>query len=574
MMAPRNGATRRQLGAAAVSLAGYAIAVVVLTWPLGAHLTSHLPNPFSLAAVDAPYGAWAAAWTAHALTTEPLRLLDANIFHPTPHAFFYGLNGIGLFPYFAPAFVLTGNPALAANLAMLGCVALTAWGIHRVVVSWTTSELAGLIAGATFLTTPWVLWSWLPFELTYVTLLYFPWLIALTAAPALHARHVACLIVLVTLQCVTDAVYVAPAVLVPLAVIVLARLLRRETRAIGIQGAIVLLAAVAMLVPLYAGYASVVAGEPDLAKQRPWDGVMHDWLATFDPVVIGGRIQLPLRIPWGRLANLGPIGVPQIVFPLVLCGLVCFLLAPDRPARLRRAWIHAGLWTVIGVLIATPAVKIRGLASMRSPLFLLIERIAPRVLQVVYSCDRLGVAALMGLALSSGLAFAACQRRLAPRRAGGVCLAVIVIGIMWLEWHARVRTPYPIFEPPSLPESVLTKLREPGGPLLELPVRLRLGDGPHTNAMYRSIFHWRSLVNGRASYTPRGFRERMALAEQLPSRDALTLLRLQTGLDTVLVDTASTRDRAAWLALADPAANGPLRLIVQDGDLLLFTVLE
>jgi hypothetical protein len=576
-MVTGNGATpRRRVGAAAVSLVGYVTAVVVLTWPLGAHLTSHRPNPFpALAMLDGLFEIWTAAWTAHALTTAPLQLLDANIFHPTPQAFFLGGNGIGVFPYFAPTFVLTGNPALAANVTFLGCVALTAWGLHRVVVSWTTSELAGLIAGATFLETPWVLWAWLPITLTYDALLYFPWLIALTAAPTLRPWHAAGLAVLVALQCVTNIVYVAPAVLVPLGVIVLARLLRRETRSLGLRGAIVLLAAVAMLVPLYAGYASVAAGQQHLVEQRAWDGVMPQGLAAFEPVIMARRIYLPVRIPWGRQPNFAPIGVPQIVFPLVLCGLACFLLDADRRARLRRAWLHAGVWTLVGALISMPVVKIWNLEPMQSPLFILLERVAPRVLQVAQSADRLGVAALMGIALLAGLAFAACERRVVRRgRAVPVLLAALLVGLMWGEWRMRVRTPYPIFEPPRLSETLLAKLREPGGPLLEVPVGRGRGRVPHSEAMYRSIFHWRRLVNGRSSYVPSGFQERMAVAEQLPSRDALTLLRAGTGLDTILVNIPSTRDRSAWLASADPAANGPLHLIAQDGDALLFTVRE
>jgi hypothetical protein len=95
---------------------------------------------------------------------------------------------------------------------------------------------------------------------------------------------------------------------------------------------------------------------------------------------------------------------------------------------------------------------------------------------------------------------------------------------------------------------------------------------PHTEAMYRSILNWRRIVNAKSSYWPRGFRERMAVAERLPSRDALEHLRSETGLDTILVNARRARDRTAWLALADPAANGPLQLIALGGDAPLLTV--
>ncbi|TMB12981.1 MAG: hypothetical protein E6J71_23440 [Deltaproteobacteria bacterium] len=143
-------------------------------------------------------------------------------------------------------------------------------------------------------------------------------------------------------------------------------------------------------------------------------------------------------------------------------------------------------------------------------------------------------------------------------------------------------------------------LRTPGGPLLELPAMRLSGpalDAPaNTRAMYRSIFHWRPLLNGYGGYWPAGFPELMALARELPDAEALAQLRRETRLELLLVhagdfgrlerdlcarslgSSASCRpgvgsaEHATWLDFAERGGRPDLRPIARDGDDLLFAV--
>ena len=63
----------------------YAGLVVVLSWPLAPHLGTHLPNTWWTCQFDPLYTAWALASESHALATAPTRLLEGNVFYPTPH---------------------------------------------------------------------------------------------------------------------------------------------------------------------------------------------------------------------------------------------------------------------------------------------------------------------------------------------------------------------------------------------------------------------------------------------------------------------------------------------------------
>src|SRR5262245_17750868 len=142
---------RPTVPSALTALAVHATLVVWLTWPLARHLGTHLPNTVLTCQSDSLLITWALAWMSHAFATAPSSFADANIYHPAPHALFYGEAGFGALPYFLPPFMLTGNPTLAINLTFLVSLALTGWTLHLVVHHWTGSHLGGVVAGWAFL---------------------------------------------------------------------------------------------------------------------------------------------------------------------------------------------------------------------------------------------------------------------------------------------------------------------------------------------------------------------------------------------------------------------------------------
>jgi hypothetical protein len=134
---------------------------------------------------------------------------------------------------------------------------------------------------------------------------------------------------------------------------------------------------------------------------------------------------------------------------------------------------------------------------------------------------------------------------------------------------------YRIAAPLGPDAPIVEMLRAAAGPVLELPVAPRgVSFWVHREAMYRSIFHWRPLVNGYSSYWPSGFPERMALAERLPAPDALVRLRQETGVETIVVHTARLPQerRTAWLAMAEGVVRDDLRFVGRDGGNLVFAV--
>jgi hypothetical protein len=118
---------RRSVALACV--AGLAV-TTILTWPL----VLGFDRFGRTAPGDGPYSIWNVAWVAHALTSDPLHLLDANIFHPHSKALTY--SEINLVPGLVavPGWLATHNPYVAHNIALFfgfTTSAISAWLLAR-----------------------------------------------------------------------------------------------------------------------------------------------------------------------------------------------------------------------------------------------------------------------------------------------------------------------------------------------------------------------------------------------------------------------------------------------------------
>lgn len=595
-MEASDGMTMRRPVGAAAALVVYAATVAWLTWPLAAHLGTHLPDTNGMCRYDALCVGWVLAWESHALSTAPWQLNDTNIYHPAHGTLFYGDTGFGALPYFLPTYLFTGNTTLALNLLLLGGVALTAWTLHLVVRRWTGSDLAGFCAGWTLLGTRWMLWDFMPIAPSEAVLLYIPVIMLLAAAPLASWPATLRLLPVVVLQCLTNVVYVPPAVLGPLAVLALARIVRPATRPAGIRLLVVLVLATLVLLPVYAEHFLIWRDNPSIGAQTEW-----------------GAAGLLTRLPWGPFTS-GPTAVPFATLALIGIGLCALAFSPrlGGPAASRRSWAQAALWAGVGIYLSlSPTASWYG-----RPINLPHAAIAHWVpiYRILRIPARLGIGGLFGLAALAGLGFAECARWLPGRRPrlaimGRVALLLPIAITILAGWGPA---PYPLRPAIAPDDTIVPILAQPGGPLLEVPVagRPATSSGPamsgtdilspefHARAMYRSTFHWRPLVNGYNSYWPSGFPERMALAQRLPDSTALRQLRDETGLELILVHLADyallenqrcvlfappgtnreacaaplVAERRSWIELAGDGASQDLRLVARSGDDLLFAV--
>src|SRR6266850_253994 len=126
---------------------GFLVLAVFETRSLLAHFGTHLGSQGG----DIFFLAYVLAWDAHALTTDPLRLFDANIAYPLERSLAYSDHLLGVMPLFAPVYLLTGNAVAAYNTVVLlsglngalGACALAWWWTRR----WWPSIVAGTLFG-------------------------------------------------------------------------------------------------------------------------------------------------------------------------------------------------------------------------------------------------------------------------------------------------------------------------------------------------------------------------------------------------------------------------------------------
>lgn len=119
---------------------------VLHSWPLAS-------NPSGLARLDnhdAELNTWTIAWVAHALPTNPLRLFEAPIFHPEQHSLAFSEHMFVPSLLGAPLLWAGASPVLVYNLLIILGFALSGFSMWWVMVRWTGSHWAALVAGLAY----------------------------------------------------------------------------------------------------------------------------------------------------------------------------------------------------------------------------------------------------------------------------------------------------------------------------------------------------------------------------------------------------------------------------------------
>jgi hypothetical protein len=99
---------------------------------------------------DGRWSMWVVSWVAHALTTNPLTLYDANIFYPHRYTLAFSEANIGGGVLAIPAWVITGNPYTTHNVVFLIAFVLACTGGYYLTRYLSGSRYAAAIAGVLF----------------------------------------------------------------------------------------------------------------------------------------------------------------------------------------------------------------------------------------------------------------------------------------------------------------------------------------------------------------------------------------------------------------------------------------
>ena len=163
----------------AASLVLFSLLSALFTYPLVLHLADAVED-----GQDALLNVWILAWDGHALLSDPRRLFDANIFYPFSRTLAYSEINLSQALLALPATLISGNPVLGYNLALLLTFVLSGWGMYLLARRLTGSPWAGAGAGIVFAFNAYKLSNlaqiqllslhWLPFALLFLDRLLRP----------------------------------------------------------------------------------------------------------------------------------------------------------------------------------------------------------------------------------------------------------------------------------------------------------------------------------------------------------------------------------------------------------------
>ncbi len=517
-------ASRRRIhdshpGTVGQSFASYAIVFCVLALPwlrVATHAapSGYLPNP-----VDQRLVVWILAWVAHALVTDPLHILDANINYPAPRQLASIEHLASTQVVFAPVFWLTGNAVLGANVATLLSYPIAAVAMERLLLALGCGRAAAWAGGLIFALGP----ERVPgnFMVLKYANLYLP-LVALTLTRLRQraTRRAAGAVTAAAVMAFLSSYYLAVMAVITMGVWGVFELLRpgRGRARFALLATAATGAALVLLIVVSLPYLARPEASAEWTPPPPWayllQAVRHTKSIGYLPAVLAalGGMAIGARAEGARRAAARGLA-------LTLLGHV-LMFGPAQPLQGRLVPLP------FAVIAASPARFFRG-------------------------AERFVVLLGFGTALLAAAAFEAVPRRFG-RVARSVVIAAAVAGVLITRGPGLVGPSFEEFTPQSDPiyEAVRRAAAAEGpGPLLELPAfsgiqaQPRFPHGTQVDAMLGSTRHWLPLVSGCfGCYPPPHQALLMRALARLPAGDAVAELVDMTHLRWLLL-----RPPADWL---------------------------
>lgn len=473
----------------------FAALAVLHTWPMASdpgHLTRHDNR-------DTILNEWIVGWVAHQLPRDPLRLFDANIFHPERHTLAYSEPMVVQAVLAMPLLWLGASLVLTYNLLLIAGMALSGWSMALVVRRWTGDWTAGLVAGSLFAFSAHTL-SRIPHlqaqhvEFLPMALLAFGRLLEVPTT-----RNAVTLAGWFILQGLTS-VYLLVFSTFALIAAALARVtdLRRHPlvtlQALGIAG----LASTVVLAPFLLPYWWV---SRDLGIVRSL-GDAENFAASWS-----AYLTTPARLhaSWSASFADGNVLFPGALgLALTLVSLVSGVAWRDRRARMALAAGLAGLALSFGS-------KLPGYGVLYA---------AMPLLQGIRATARFGWLATFGVAILAGFGVTTLRRRTSS--AAWPAVAAILVAVASLE---SLAAPLGLSRFEGIPAVYSRVPRDTGVVVIELPLPAPRSVQFNAHYMLNSSEHWQPLVNGYSGLQPPSYYRNLEALAGFPDDAAFAHLR-------------------------------------------------
>lgn len=536
--------------------AGASALTVLMTWPLATGL-DHLGRTQNSG--DARFTVWNVAWVAHALTTDPTRVFDANIFYPHRRTLAYSEANLAAGAVAAPIWWLTKNPNAAHNVVVLFAFTASfvcAWLLARRL---TNDSAAAAVAG--------IVYAFCPYLFSHTAHIQLLMAFAIPLALLMFHRMVdapsvgrgATLGVALTaagLSCAYYGIFAGLVIGYGTLFYAWSRGLWRSRRywtAVGIAAAV----SIGLVIPFFLPYLQIqeeTGFARSLDDARMYSATWRSYLASS---------AWPHRWMLEHLGNWNN----EVLFPgfvatgLGIAGFVVALKDDQTSSTGGSGREHAWFYGSLAVLVFWASL------GPRAGLYTLFYKTIP-VFSFLRAPGRMGIVVMMCLGVFAAFAVRALRQRAGPWGAGTVAVIVCLAAIVDLR-----QFPFDWRTDEAPPESYRVLARMPRGPVAEFPFfDRRIDFHLHTRYLLNSTVHWQPLVNGYSDHIPVDFRSLATRLASFPSRDSFKALR-DRRVRYITVHRDKYGDRGAQDVEAALREFGDcLKLIAEDRRLAIYEI--
>ncbi len=518
-----------------LTIIAFTLITMIATWPMFPNLGGYLMDR-----ADPLLTVWGMAWQGHALATNPLGLFDSNVYYPFRGTLAFDELSFSEAVLAAPFYWLLGNPILSHNIVVFGAFIISGYGVWLLVRELTGSAWAGLVGGAAFAFSFYML-----NHLPHTTLLSAEWLpfILLSAYKVIWTRSwrwAWALAAFFTLQALSSHYLAFYSAMLLGLFVVYYWFAQRKLFSLAFFGKLAASMAVSALLvlPIALPYVRGQASQDfrrDLFQVERFSNTLTSFLAVFR----GNPIYQKLLAPF---ADPGPWAIERSAFPglavLVLAGLGV-VWASRYPHSLRGSTEairqtashpsdlgkHAAFYLIVALIsvllslgptlqLTYPATEydpnaIRGVLPL--PYALLYEWVPG--FQSMRVAARVGVLLALALAVLAGIgAFFLLgrltawvkRRNLTPLLVPTVAILMALLPVVE-SWSAPLDME-PLATRSAVPPVYRWLAAQPPTVILEYPMVYYKPGYPNVamgnTYQYFSTYHWQKLVNGSLAIRP------------------------------------------------------------------------
>lgn len=480
------------------------VCTIVFTWPMAARFGS----AGRVDSGDGRFSIWNVAWVAHALTTDPLQLYDANIFYPNPNTLAYSEANLFAGALAAPVWLLSANPHAASNWTILCSFVFSFVLTYALVRRLTGSVIGAFVAAMAFAFCPYVFAHTPHVQLlqTFGLPLGLLALHAFVEQPRVStAVRLGLALALAGLACGYYGIFAG--LMAALGVVWFGAAdgrLREGRYWLLATGA----ACVSVLVvaPFFVPYLDVRAAgfERSLEEARLFS---VRWRSYFASAQLFDRWMLALIGQWR-----------EVLFPgflsILLSAMTVWIVFVSKASPVRAANRRT-----VGFYLVLTALAVWTSLGPDAGLYAVLHETVP-VFEMIRAPARFGVLVTLALAVLAGIGAASLVATAHPARRRLLVAALVVVSI-----GGSIVGYLPLVDAPPVDPVYARLAGLPRGPVVELPYfSERHERHRHTEYMLMSTYHWQPLVNGYSDHTPADAFEAAPRLATFPSHEAWVVI--------------------------------------------------